>query len=35
MFDRNVFAHPVDEIADARCQATFVDGERVFATADA
>jgi predicted amidohydrolase YtcJ len=34
-FDRNVFAHPVEEIADTHCVATYVDGERVFAAADA
>jgi predicted amidohydrolase YtcJ len=35
IFDRNVFAHPVEEIADTHCVATYVDGERVFAAADA
>jgi predicted amidohydrolase YtcJ len=35
VFERNVFAHPVHEIADTRCLATYVDGERVFAAADA
>jgi predicted amidohydrolase YtcJ len=35
VFDRNVFDHPVEEIADAHCLATYVDGERVFAAADA
>ena len=35
VFDRNVFSHPVEEIADTHCLATYVDGERVFAAADA
>jgi predicted amidohydrolase YtcJ len=35
VFDRNVFANPVDEIAETRCLATYVDGERVYAAADA
>jgi predicted amidohydrolase YtcJ len=35
VFDRNVFANPVDEIADTRCLATYVDGKRVYAAADA
>ena len=35
VIDRNVFAHPSEEIAEARCQMTFVEGERVFAAADA
>jgi predicted amidohydrolase YtcJ len=35
VFDRNVFAHPVDEIAETRCLATYVDGQRVFAASDA
>ena len=35
VLDRNVFAHPQDEIAEARCLETFVDGERVYAAADA
>ena len=30
VLDRNVFAHPVNEIADARAVLTLVDGERVF-----
>ena len=30
VLDRNVFARPVDEIADARALLTLVDGERVF-----
>ena len=33
--DRNVFAHPVAEIAQARVQQTFVEGVRVFAAATA
>jgi predicted amidohydrolase YtcJ len=35
VFDRNVFAQPVDEIAETRCLATYVDGQRVYAAADA
>ncbi len=35
VFDRNVFAHPEDEIYAARCQLTYVDGQQVFAAADA
>jgi predicted amidohydrolase YtcJ len=35
VLDRNVFAHPTGEIADARCLQTYVDGERVYAAADA
>ena len=35
VIDRNLFAHPVDEIASARCLQTFVEGARVFATDDA
>ena len=34
VLDRNVFAHPTREIADARCLATYVDGDRVYAAAD-
>ncbi len=30
VLDRNVFDHPVDEIADAEAVLTLVDGERVF-----
>ena len=30
VLDRDVFAHPVDEIADGSVVLTFVDGERVF-----
>jgi predicted amidohydrolase YtcJ len=33
--DRNVFAHPSEEIANASCLMTFVEGERVFAAPDA
>jgi predicted amidohydrolase YtcJ len=35
VFDRNIFAAPTDEIASARCLQTFIDGERVYAAADA
>jgi predicted amidohydrolase YtcJ len=28
--DRNLFAHPVEEIADASVMLTFVDGQRVY-----
>src|SRR5436309_9949057 len=35
VIDRDVFAHPPEEVAEARCQMTFVEGERVFAAADA
>ncbi len=35
VFDRNVFAHPVDEIAGARCLQTYVDGQLVYAAEDA
>ena len=35
VIDRDVFAHPHGEIAEARCQMTFVEGEGVFAAADA
>jgi predicted amidohydrolase YtcJ len=34
VFERNVFAHPVEEIADTRCLATYVDGARVYAAPD-
>jgi len=34
VLDRNVFAHPAQEIADARCLETYVDGDRVFAAPD-
>jgi predicted amidohydrolase YtcJ len=35
VIDRNLFAHPPGEIAEARCEMTFVEGERVFTAADA
>ena len=35
VLDRNVFAHPVGEIAEARVQQTFVEGVRVFAASTA
>jgi len=35
VIDRNLFAHPADEISSARCLATYVGGERVYADADA
>jgi predicted amidohydrolase YtcJ len=35
VFDRNIFEAPTDEIASARCLQTFVDGQRVYAAADA
>jgi predicted amidohydrolase YtcJ len=31
VLDRNLFAYPADEIAEARCVMTFVEGEPVFA----
>jgi predicted amidohydrolase YtcJ len=31
VIDRDLFAHPVDEIAEATVEQTFVQGERVFA----
>ena len=30
VLDRDLFAHPVDEIADASVQLTLVGGERVY-----
>jgi len=33
--DRNVFAHPPQEISEATVQLTFVEGERVYAAPDA
>ena len=30
VLDRDLFARPVEEIADASVELTFVDGERVF-----
>jgi predicted amidohydrolase YtcJ len=35
VLDRNLFAHPLDEVASARCLQTFVQGERVYAADDA
>jgi predicted amidohydrolase YtcJ len=35
VIDRNLFAHPADEIAAARCHMTFVEGERVSSASDA
>ena len=35
VIDRNLFDAPVEEIADARVDATFVEGERVFAAEEA
>ena len=35
VLDRNVFVHPVEEIYAARCQMTYVDGQQVYAAADA
>jgi predicted amidohydrolase YtcJ len=35
VFDRNIFVAPADEIASARCLQTYVEGERVYAAADA
>jgi predicted amidohydrolase YtcJ len=35
VLDRNLFAHPPGEIADATCLMTFVEGERVYAAPDA
>jgi hypothetical protein len=35
VFDRNVFAHPTEEIASAQCLMTYVDGQQVYAAADA
>ena len=33
VIDRNLFAHPVEEIAEATVQQTFVEGDRVYAAA--
>jgi hypothetical protein len=33
--DRDLFAHPVAEIADAQVEATFVEGVRVYEREDA
>ncbi len=35
VLDRDLFAHPVDQIASARCHLTYVGGERVYAADDA
>ena len=35
VIDRNLFEGPVDEIAEATVQLTYVGGERVYASADA
>jgi predicted amidohydrolase YtcJ len=35
VLDRNLFAHPAEEIAGARCEMTFVEGEPVFAAGGA
>jgi predicted amidohydrolase YtcJ len=35
VIDRDLFAHPVEEIASARVEQTFVAGRRVYAAADA
>jgi predicted amidohydrolase YtcJ len=35
VLDRDLFAHPVDEIAAARVQLTYVEGEQVYASDDA
>jgi predicted amidohydrolase YtcJ len=35
VLDRNLFAHPADEISLASCEMTFVGGERVYASAGA
>jgi predicted amidohydrolase YtcJ len=35
VLDRDLFAHPVEEIADASVMLTFVDGERVYDAEDA
>jgi hypothetical protein len=35
VLDRDLFAHPSDEIASATCEMTFVGGERVYASDDA
>ena len=35
VLDRNLFAHPVGEISEAKVVQTFVEGVRVFAGADA
>ena len=35
VIDRDLFEHPIDEIADAHVEQTFVEGERVFAAPSA
>ncbi len=35
VIDRNLFEQPVNELADARVQLTYVEGERVYASPDA
>ncbi|MEX0984203.1 MAG: amidohydrolase [Actinomycetota bacterium] len=35
VIDRDLFAHPVEEIASARCLMTYVEGHQVYAAADA
>jgi hypothetical protein len=35
VIDRDLFAHPADEIASARCLMTYVGGEQVYAASDA
>jgi predicted amidohydrolase YtcJ len=35
VLDRDLFAHPVDEISSARVHLTYVEGERVYAADDA
>ena len=35
VLDRDLFAHPAEEISRASCQMTFVEGQRVFAAPDA
>ncbi|GIU99787.1 MAG: amidohydrolase [Actinomycetota bacterium] len=34
VLDRNLFEHPVEELAEARVELTLVEGERVFAAGD-
>jgi predicted amidohydrolase YtcJ len=35
VLDRDLFAHPAEEIGSARCLQTFVQGDRVYAADDA
>jgi predicted amidohydrolase YtcJ len=35
VLDRDLFAHPAEEISQASCVMTFVEGERVYTSADA